>query len=208
MMNVENCWIMQGKLELPFGLWWGKTISRTTGTPVSVEFDHKLVYQIEDTTHDIVGFCHTHPGFTATPSMRDHATMNAWVQCLGKDLICAIHGVDGLRAFLYSKNPPLECERVERLGSTILVGLAYFSEYANKNENDNAELGGLGQPAPKEFPKFEDLDLYDVEDEGDIISARLDMVGDDLECPKGHGLVKASQGYRCQKCGWNAILFS
>jgi hypothetical protein len=204
----ENCWILQGKIERD--LWWGKLLYQGEGTPVNVEFDYNKVYEIEDRDKSVIGFCHTHPGFTATPSMRDHATMNAWVQCLGKSLICIIHGVDGTRAFLYSKNVPLECERVERLGSTILVGLSFFAEYGNKNENDNAEIGGLGQPAKKEvpkFPQFGDLDLYDVEDDGDIISSRLTVETDDLECPQGHGLVKASQGYRCQKCGWNAILF-
>jgi proteasome lid subunit RPN8/RPN11 len=94
----------------------------TSGKIASVDFDPYYVLNQEDAHHNVIGFLHTHPHWTASPSDRDFKTMTAWVSCLGKSLICAIHGTDGLRAYWYDDDveEPVECE-IKRFGN-LLVG--------------------------------------------------------------------------------------
>ncbi len=95
----ENCWILVG--ENKKDLWWGKRMKRTEGEPCVVRFNPYWVIERDEKYHDIVGFIHTHPNFSAHYSGRDDLTMKAWVTCLGKPLVCCIQGVDGLKAWWY-----------------------------------------------------------------------------------------------------------
>lgn len=105
--EVEHCWPLVGKIGDSF--WWAKKCEEveTAGTPVSVAFNADWVLEREKAGegdpdfNPIVGFIHTHPGMTAYPSSRDDRTMSAWCDCLGRDLLCLIRGVDGLRVFIY-----------------------------------------------------------------------------------------------------------
>lgn len=107
MMN-EQCWVLIGGIEVD--LWWGSRIRPTEGAPASVAFDAEYVIERDEKYKDIVGFIHTHPSFTADYSSRDDRTMKAWVTCLGRPLVCCIHGTDGLRAWWYlnDEDPPVE----------------------------------------------------------------------------------------------------
>ena len=107
MINEQCCILVGGHKD---DLWWGKRIKPTEGAPASVAFDAKFVLEQEEGGKNIVGFYHTHPSFNATPSDRDDRTMGAWVNCLGKNLVCVIDGVDGLKAWWYfnDEDPPVE----------------------------------------------------------------------------------------------------
>lgn len=70
----------------------------------SVEFDYQKVYDREDTYHDVVGFFHTHPSGMNRMSGIDIETMNQWVKCLGKDLMCVIQTDKTISGWIFSKN--------------------------------------------------------------------------------------------------------
>jgi hypothetical protein len=120
-MINENCWILIGGLR--DDLWWGKRNKPTEGEPCMVRFNAKYVLEREEKYHDIVGFIHTHPTFSAHYSLRDDRTMKAWVCSFGKPLVCCIQGTDGLRAWWYldDENPPVEYQAKSLRG--IVFGL-------------------------------------------------------------------------------------
>ena len=68
---------------------------------MDLALDGPAVLEREESKHDILGFLHTHPNSVASPSRRDHDTMQAWVSALGKPLLCVIEGQDGLAAYCY-----------------------------------------------------------------------------------------------------------
>lgn len=109
MMN-EQCWVLLGRMK--DDLWWGEKVQPFEGSPASVAFDPDFVTKRDDQYHDVVGFIHTHPTFTAHYSMRDDRTMRAWVLSLGKPLVCCIIGTDGLRAWWYlnDEDEPFELQ--------------------------------------------------------------------------------------------------
>lgn len=74
------------------GYYIGYGITHNLGTPGSVDFDYKSVYKYEDDhTWDVIGFWHSHPfGAGSSPSTTDYATMDGWVNSLGRPLLCAI----------------------------------------------------------------------------------------------------------------------
>lgn len=82
-------------------LWLCRACWEWTGTPVSVEFAAQRVLEEEGYFGDVMGFYHTHPNMPARPSERDIRTMQAWVGCLGKPLLCLIRGRDGLRGWVF-----------------------------------------------------------------------------------------------------------
>jgi proteasome lid subunit RPN8/RPN11 len=93
-------------------LWYGRMNMHAYGGPSKVYFepaDIPLEY--------LVGFAHTHPGSSATPSQTDHDTMHAWVCSLGRPLVCAIRGREGWRAYVYTddESKPVK-SMVKRLG--------------------------------------------------------------------------------------------
>lgn len=190
----ENCWPLTGKNEGAFC--WGKLRRRfTTGSPVRVSFDRQYVYDLEDEKKElppkerpVVGFYHTHPGFTATPSFIDHSTMGAWVNCLGKNLWCVIKGLDGFRAFLYQNDEsyPLESCKCIKANGILIIDTVNLKDYGYKEENDNVLEDGL----PLLVPRSQVVeDGYGLED---------------FQCPYEHGEVNMATGI-CKKCGWSAI---
>lgn len=105
--NLEECWVMTGSRGKWF--WKAKYDHYSVGLPASVAFDYNRVLEIEDAHKagngpPLLGWAHTHPHWLATPSSTDDATMHAWTDCLGRDLLCCIHGTDGWRAWWYMKN--------------------------------------------------------------------------------------------------------
>lgn len=96
----ERFFLLTGKW-LSRRMWVAKAIMPNQGTPVSVAFNANHVVSRESIYGDVLGFYHTHPQMQATPSSTDYKTMNAWRNCLGKDLICLIDGVNGLKTYYW-----------------------------------------------------------------------------------------------------------
>lgn len=115
----EVCWVILGNLNENY--WCGKLHYMSVGTPASVAFDWKEVLALDEKEDSVLGFLHTHPSFPAFLSDRDHRTMQAWVFSLGKPLICAINGTDGLRAFCYynDEEPAMICPMAQIIGDFI-----------------------------------------------------------------------------------------
>ena len=92
---------------------------------VEVEFDGPAVLAREERRHDVVGFLHTHPGFAASPSRRDVATMQAWVSAFGKPLVCLIRGADGLKGYRFDdfESSGIPLATVEEFPRGIIVGV-------------------------------------------------------------------------------------
>jgi proteasome lid subunit RPN8/RPN11 len=92
---------------------------------VQVEFDGPAVLAREERRHDVVGFLHTHPGFAASPSRRDVATMQAWVSAFGKPLVCLIRGSDGLKGYRFDdyEASGIPLATVEEFPRGIIVGV-------------------------------------------------------------------------------------
>ena len=177
MRENEQSWICTGGIM--GRLWYGHLSHESEGHPGAVGFPASWVNAREKTKHDIVGFKHTHPSFTATPSLRDHATMHAWVCSFGKPLMCLIEGVDGLKAYLYydDESDCIRCDTVKQFGQLIVVVLPPKKQY-----NKPAVVGGnvvlprrlprvlqeipddaieLDEPPPFTEGTDESLDLYD-----------------------------------------------
>lgn len=115
-MRNEQCWVLKGKRR-GNRFWNGKYDRYTEGQPATVAFDPDYVWENRDR---IVGWIHTHPCWTATPSSLDHATMTAQVASLGRPMLCCILGTDGLRAWWYfdDESPGVE-GKVTRIGKRL-----------------------------------------------------------------------------------------
>lgn len=87
-MAKEICYIMLGKKK-PYYV-RGKLVKKTIGNVGSVVFDWQWALNREEKRGDIIGFWHTHPDGSLKPSKRDIKTMQAWVSCFGKPLLCVI----------------------------------------------------------------------------------------------------------------------
>jgi proteasome lid subunit RPN8/RPN11 len=83
--RMGRFWIARGH--------WG-----TEGVSARVEINPVKVLEREEKKGDIIGFWHTHPNMSASPSYRDYLTMRGWWISFGKPLVCCIHGNDGLKA--------------------------------------------------------------------------------------------------------------
>ncbi len=97
-MNEEG-WVLVGRQR--GGVWRVRRVWRAPGAPASVEFDWRRALAREESRGDVMGFMHTHPGFSLRPSARDGRTMDAWCSCFGKPLLCAIASGDAIRAWVY-----------------------------------------------------------------------------------------------------------
>jgi proteasome lid subunit RPN8/RPN11 len=106
--QLEECWILVGRCRGP--VWYGRRLRHQTGEPARVAFDAGWVLAREEKQHDVVGFYHTHPGMTASPSDRDVRTMRAWCSAFGKPLLCVIEGKDGVHGYRF---PDHEAELLE-----------------------------------------------------------------------------------------------
>ena len=132
MNKNEQSWICTGGTD--GRLWFGHLSHESEGHPGSVDFPHQWVNQREEKIHDVVGFMHTHPQFSATPSFRDLATMHAWVASFGKPLMCLILGVDGLKAYLFydDESMPIRCKTAKQFGQLVMVILPPKKLYVGK----------------------------------------------------------------------------
>src|SRR5437016_1653763 len=116
MERNEQCWVLMGKRRRWY--WYGKYDRYTVGVPSQVAFDPEYVWENRDR---IVGFIHTHPSFTASPSVTDDDTMAALVCAIGRPLVCCIKGIDGLRAHWYFDDESDSVEgKVIRAGKLIV----------------------------------------------------------------------------------------
>jgi proteasome lid subunit RPN8/RPN11 len=133
MMN-EQCWVLLGGWK--DDLWWGKCVKPREGHPSSVEFNPLVKYIIEreEAHHDVIGFIHTHPTFTAHYSMRDDRTMKAWVLSFGKPMVCCIRGTDGLRAWWYLDDERKPVEYQARSLRGVLFGVTPEEFFEDKVE--------------------------------------------------------------------------
>ena len=65
----------------------GYTKKVIDGTPSFVEFSAEDVLKKKS---GLIGFYHTHPKYAYYYSSTDYNTMEAWTDCLGKNLLCII----------------------------------------------------------------------------------------------------------------------
>ncbi len=107
-------------------VWLGRLQRRRQGGPSSVDFDWAWVLEREERRGDVIGFWHTHPFGFEGPSHRDIRTMQGWVSCLGKPLLCLIQGQNSLTAYIFQTEEDLgrrlaEEQRFER-GIMVVIG--------------------------------------------------------------------------------------
>ena len=106
-------------------VWLGRLYKRRWGGPSSVDFDWAWVLEREEKRGDVIGFWHTHPPGFDGPSRRDIRTMQGWVSCLGKPLLCLIQEQNSLVAHFFQTDdnagrPLAEVQRFER-GIMVIV---------------------------------------------------------------------------------------
>lgn len=101
--EYEVCRIMVGikKRRAMLARFLGKSYK---GKRSSVEFSWRSVMRREERFGDVVGFYHTHPGSSPTPSERDVRTLNAWVIAFGKPMLCAIRSGKRWGFYLFSED--------------------------------------------------------------------------------------------------------
>jgi hypothetical protein len=106
-------------------IWYARLRHPGEGGPASVEFDWKWALAREERYGDVIGFYHTHPAGSRTPSARDLRTMRAWVSCLGKSLVCVIESGTALAAYLFGTDEdhgsPLA--EIQRFPRHIIIGV-------------------------------------------------------------------------------------
>lgn len=114
----EHCWVLLGHAEND--LWWGRMHRMTIGGPSRVDFDPDWVIKQEEENQNVIGWIHSHPGMTSHYSAVDDVAMKGWSVCMGKPLVCCIHGTDGLSAWWYvdDESTP-ERYQVKRVGKII-----------------------------------------------------------------------------------------
>lgn len=81
----EECWFIYGfRIKNWF---FGIVKKHSAGSVAGVKFDWR---KIQD-SKSLIGFFHTHPGsHKPMYSDTDYRTMNAWVSCIWRDLVCGI----------------------------------------------------------------------------------------------------------------------
>lgn len=108
---VEHCWLVVGRRCGP--IWLGARVQLTTGSRTRVGFDPHWAIEREESVGDVVGFYHTHPGGSRTPSQRDENTMRSWTDAFGKPLLCFIEAAGRVSGFLYEdftdEGRPVSC---------------------------------------------------------------------------------------------------
>lgn len=117
---IELSWVIIG--EQNDKLWWGYKRHMSKGSSATVKASHSYAMDREEKYFDVLGFMHTHPHWKAEPSDVDRKTMQSWVDCFGKSLLCIIKGTDGLRAWWFDQDEdePIECG--VKMFNSLLVG--------------------------------------------------------------------------------------
>jgi len=99
-MKKEICYIILGRRGKK--ILRGRLIKKIIGKKTMVKFDGGWVLKREEQKGDILGFWHTHPDGNLSPSIRDRKTMEAWITCFGKPLLCIIQNACHKKAYLVS----------------------------------------------------------------------------------------------------------
>lgn len=122
MSKNEICYIITGQRR--GRLWYGRLQRRQVGQPASVEFDWAWVMDREERRGDVLGFYHTHPTGLAKPSRRDIRTMQGWVSCLGKPLLCLIDSQTALAAYIFQSDEDegAALAEVQRFPRNVIIG--------------------------------------------------------------------------------------
>ncbi len=121
--SKEVCYILSGQRR--GHIWHGCFRNRRLGEPTSVEFDWEWALRREEHKGDIIGFYHTHPAGSATPSWCDVQTMRAWVSCLGKPLLCVIENEPHCGAYLFEtdESDGVRLPEVQRFPGNVIVAV-------------------------------------------------------------------------------------
>lgn len=99
----------------------GSMVYQFQGTSHSVEVSWEEVIRTDEANGSVVGFYHTHPKGSPRISYRDQETMEQWVACLGKPLICAIECDGKLRVWNFPrKGWPVECRVNEKVNGHMI----------------------------------------------------------------------------------------
>lgn len=119
--KVEECWVLTGQRREE--VWICRRRRYSVGKPTSVAFDARWTLEREETHGDVVGFLHTHPAGSPTPSRRDLRTMKAWACSFGKPMLCVIAAPHGTRGYVFDGNDRHEVDRIVQFsrGLTIVV---------------------------------------------------------------------------------------
>lgn len=99
LVGFEQCWTLLGRHR--GRVWHCRRVRQSQGELASVRFDGFWVLEREEKRHDVVGFFHTHPGGSPSPSNRDVRTMRAWCSAFGKPLLCVIASPEGVRGYRF-----------------------------------------------------------------------------------------------------------
>ena len=99
MKKYEESWVITGGRV--GGLWVGWRRWPNSGEPHRVTVPVNLVLNRAQWKRDVIGFMHTHPNMSATPSQTDVETMRAWCFTLGRPLLCLIEGNEGLLGWVF-----------------------------------------------------------------------------------------------------------
>jgi len=158
----------------------------TQENPVAVEFDYDRVFKREDKYHDVVGFYHTHPSGLNRMSQIDIETMNQWVRCLGKSLICVIETEEKINGWLFSKDGDKISYREVHVSSTNDVNYDIWLDAESPFWNpadfllEGEYLAVEGQPSEEDVIEImmEKLDVLDqkIERLGTSFNALLDAL--------------------------------
>ena len=118
----EICYVLVGQQRN--GIWVGRLLQRREGKATSVSFDWGWVMVREESFGDVIGFYHTHPTGSLLPSQRDVRTMQAWVDCFGKPLLCAIQSGERLAGYLFEEDSRgVPVSRISRMRGNVVVAM-------------------------------------------------------------------------------------
>ena len=123
----EVSYILTG--ERQGNIWYVRRQQKQIGQPTSVEFDWAWVLVREEKRADILGFYHTHPTGLASPSQRDVQTMQVWVSCLGKPLLCVIESDSALVAYVFQtdEDEGQRLTEVQHFADDIIIGYLHLT---------------------------------------------------------------------------------
>jgi hypothetical protein len=119
--QVEECWVLTGQRR--GGVWMLRRRRYSVGEATTVAFDAPWVLSREETHGDVLGFLHTHPTGSPTPSRRDLRTMRAWTGAFGKPLLCLIAAHRGMAGYVFDREDQCEIARIVQFdrGVTVVV---------------------------------------------------------------------------------------